>query len=65
MIVVSEAKRMISNGATFAIMRSKHSRRFDIYWLKFAGGDGFEIPLRTGRYLEKNGIIPQEWPYDP
>ena len=65
MIVVKEAKRWIANGATFAIMRSKRGKRNDIYWLKFAGRDGFEIPLRTGRYLEKNKHTPVEWPYDP
>ena len=62
MIVVSEAKRHIQNGATFAKMVNSITKDI-IYWLKYPSLDGFEIPRRTGTYLEKKGFKPVKWQF--
>lgn len=64
MIVTSEVKKAIKHGATFAVMRHSKNKRLDIYWIKYPSYDGIELPLRTGRYVEKT-IKPVEWAYDP
>lgn len=62
MIVVLEAKQHIRNGATFAKMVNSMNKDV-IYWLKYGDRDGFEIPNRTGKYLEKQGHKPESWRY--
>lgn len=43
MIVVSEAKSIIRNGAIFAKMTNKFTKE-TVYWLKYASRNGFTIP---------------------
>lgn len=62
MIVVSEARQHIRNGATFYKMVNDMLKRNNvIYGLKYGGRDGFEIPTSTGRRLEKTGTLPEIW----
>lgn len=68
MIVTSEARQHLANGARLAKMTHPTmklgGRPWRIYYLKYAHRDGIEIATRVGTALEKSGVPVETWRWD-